>query len=235
MIYAVGDIHGCYFNLQDALDYLESVLNDDEDRVVFLGDYMDRGKDSKRVIETLIEWKSRHPRTVFLRGNHEDLILYAREDENSIGESAYYQSAEFQIWLWNGGFRTMASYGAEADDIIKTIPREHWEFIESTENEFRSGGYRFVHAGVSPEGIAWNDGPRREPSRWIRDDFINSKQDFSEIIVFGHTCQKTFKPLIMSNKIGLDTMPFRNGKLTVAKFDPASTGGDRLKFEYEQF
>lgn len=235
MIFAIGDIHGCDEKLARALEYLKGRARPDE-TVVFLGDYIDRGKDSRRVIEMLIEWKHGHPKTVFLRGNHEQLILDARREVEESGGSPL-DSDEFLLWWQNGGRETVRSYGGTLRNWAAAIPATHWAFIEPTEAEHLEGGYHFVHAGLLPEGTVWPWAyTGRDPRLWIREEFHDSDAEFGgRTVVFGHTPQLSGKPMIGRNKIGLDTAAVFGGKLTVAAFDPTEGGKDWLTFEMEQF
>src|SRR5690242_13136038 len=129
---AIGDIHGCHVALTTLL---EQVAPMPEDRLVFLGDYIDRGPASREVVETLLNLK-KESRAVFLRGNHEAMILDARED-----------SLKANVWQSYGGFEALISYHAEYDQKwAKVIPDSHWEFFQRTERYFEIESHIFVHA-----------------------------------------------------------------------------------------
>src|ERR1043166_1366013 len=134
---AIGDIHGCNTALVSLLDKVRPLL---EDRIVFLGDYIDRGPTSRQVIDTLLELrKSSSP--VFLRGNHEVMILDARES-----------FLKNDIWQSYGGLDTLFSYEANyRDDWVSLIPDSHWGFFEDTIRFFETDTHIFVHACLDPD------------------------------------------------------------------------------------
>ncbi|BDI34437.1 ser/threonine protein phosphatase [Capsulimonas corticalis] len=224
MIYAIGDIHGQAEMLATALNYLIQNLLAPEDTVVFMGDYVDRGPDSRGVFELLHQFRAHHgeERVVFLRGNHEDMLLTARFDPE-----------EESLWLFNGGWETLASYGIiHSPEWFSQLPEADRDLIAGTLLEYPAGRYHFVHAGIPP-----HDAPEmpREPRLWIRDEFIESEQDFGAIVVFGHTIIPTLQPLVMANKIGIDTGAFLpDGKLTMAAFDPEEEIDGVPEFTYYQ-
>lgn len=230
LIYAIGDIHGCDDKLRQALRCLARKVRR-EDTVVFLGDSIDRGPGSRQAVEQLLEWKGRHADTVFLRGNHEQMILDARGE---IGGDLL-SSEALQLWWINGGRETVRSYGGTVRSWGEAVPENHWEFFESTRMEHMQGAYHFVHAGLLPEGAAWAH-PDRDPRLWIREEFIRSGVDFGgRVVVFGHTPQLNGRPLVRRNKIGLDTAAVFGGVLTVAGFDPEAQEEDRLTLDTECF
>jgi serine/threonine protein phosphatase 1 len=134
---AIGDIHGCYTALTALLREVRPVRSD---QIVFLGDYIDRGPDSRRVIETLLKLQGRC-KTVFLRGNHELMMLDARES-----------FLKADIWQSCGGIETLVSYGAEQRmDWPAAIPDAHWSFIENTTRTFETAKHICVHGCLDPE------------------------------------------------------------------------------------
>ncbi len=195
-ILAVGDIHG-------RLDLLERLLAETwprrapQARLVFLGDYIDRGPSSKEVVERLTTLKAQRPETVLLRGNHEDMLLAALEGRLST------------TWLVNGGEATLRSYGLAPMDLDK-LPAAHLEFFRGLELMHRALGYVFVHAGLRP-GIAID---QQDPHDlvWIRDEFYMSDYDFGEKVVFGHTPFP--RPLVREHLIGVDTGAVYGNALT---------------------
>lgn len=207
-VYAVGDIHGCQDKLARLLQFLDTRHIGSDETVVFLGDYIDRGPGTRNVLEALLRWKEAHPRTIFLRGNHEQMLLDARDDWLRLGEDAPYISTAFDRWWFNGGSRTADSYGATSAECMEAIPEPHWAFIRRTQFEYWEGGYHFVHAGLVPDGFTWDE-PQYDPRLWIRRHFLTSRQDFGgKVVVFGHTPQledEGYRPFIRGNKIGLDT------------------------------
>lgn len=195
-ILAVGDIHG-------RLDLLERLLEKTwprrapDARLVFLGDYIDRGPDSRQVVERLIALKAERPETVLLRGNHEDMLLAALEGRMST------------TWLFNGGEATLRSYGLTPLEL-EQLPAAHLEFYRSLELMHRALGYVFVHAGLLP-GVAIEDQDPRD-MLWIRDEFYMSDYDFGEKVVFGHTPFP--RPMVREHLIGVDTGAVYGNALT---------------------
>lgn len=180
---AVGDIHGC-------LDHLERLMArvapTEADRVVFLGDYVDRGPDGKGVLDYLIDFGRKFPGTVFLKGNHEAMFLDSLAGRNQL------------LFLYNGGGATLESY-REVEGI--RIPKAHRDFLEGLNLYYATEDFIFVHAGLRP-GLSLE--AQREPDLiWIRDEFLDSDYDWGRTVVFGHT--PVPEPFFKDNKIGLDT------------------------------
>ncbi len=214
---AIGDIHGQSLQLNEMLLRLTSLYNAENIRFVFLGDYIDRGPDSKGVIEQLFELAKDHPDTVFLRGNHEQLFLDALEEMQKESTEDGYEPLETFHWIQNGGLDTLRSYGTEdLDNIVHSIPAHHLEFIRNTRLDFDAGHLYFVHAGVVPPGCTWNGANEGLDARlWIREPFLSFKGLINDkIVIFGHTPQATGRPLIHRNKIGIDTGAVYGGPLT---------------------
>jgi serine/threonine protein phosphatase 1 len=212
-IYAVGDIHG----RADLL--LETIARIDEDLErrpvghafeVYLGDYIDRGPDSKTVID-LLSVRLVKNRAVCLRGNHEALM-----------EDFLRGPAGLDPWLQLGGMHTLASYGvhpraAKAETEVDThrrfwraFPRAHELFLQCLRYSFCCGDFLFVHAGVRP-GIPIERQDLQD-LLWIRHEFLDSAQDHGMLIVHGHT--PVPHPDIRHNRINIDTGAWRTGTLT---------------------
>jgi serine/threonine protein phosphatase 1 len=133
----VGDIHGCRRSLATLL---QAVRPSKKDQIIFLGDYVDRGPDSPGVIDTLLSLQSRC-KTIFLRGNHEAMMLDARE--------SFLKS---DIWQSCGGLETVISYGAERRaDWESCVPAAHWSFLEQTVRTFEMPNQIFVHGCLDPD------------------------------------------------------------------------------------
>lgn len=200
-LYAVGDIHGCAALLDSLLSRIESDGAGDF-RLIFLGDYVDRGPDSKTVIDRLIRVKQDRPGTVFLKGNHEQAMLdfLAAPDLN-------------EEWLHWGGDRTLESYGLaniwtkHPDDLAREfaarLPQSHRNFLSSLELWRVFGDYAFVHAGFRP-GVAI-EAQSEQDCLWIRGDFHNADIDKrpDKVVVHGHHPVK--KPLDAGWRIDIDT------------------------------
>ena len=152
---AIGDIHGQFDMLNRLLNVVAPQV---DDQFVFLGDYIDRGKNSRGVIERLIQFRNDFPKTIFLRGNHEQLLLDAlvevsvmvapRLRDLSAKFSECTVESDVEIFLSNGGNSTLRSYGVRD---MADIPSDHIEFLESTRLWWRYENFLFVHAGITPE------------------------------------------------------------------------------------
>jgi len=199
--FAIGDIHGCLDKLKRLLNKIDIT---DHDELIFLGDYIDRGSDSKGVIDFLINLKGRFKKK-FLRGNHEDMFLRAIKDPPNWGD--------LELWLRNGGNKTILSYQKKSIGTEKTsdlFPQSHVDFIKKTKLYYQTNKYIFVHAGASPLIPMKNHDT--DCLLWARDEFILDESTWPKKVIFGHTPHK--KPLLMDNKIGIDTGAVFNGKLT---------------------
>lgn len=213
--YAIGDVHG-RLDLLDQL--LAAIVRDAERRppriaeLVFLGDLIDRGPNSRGVIERLRNFRHEWLKPHFLAGNHEEVLLRLLSGEPGILTS----------WLRYGGAQCLASYdfdpaklevsneqGALAI-IKKAIPAEHVRFIASFADTLRFGDYLFVHAGIRP-GIGLSLQSKSD-LHWIRSEFLEDKSDHGMIVVHGHTISNEVE--FEANRIGIDTGAYRTGKLT---------------------
>ena len=202
-LFAIGDIHGCADELVRLLDALPAGAGD---TIVFVGDYIDRGNDSHGVIEYLLSWRTRTPaRTVFLKGNHEDMAL------GFLGRGGQWGEA----WLRNGGVAALRSYGIDPHlprtEVASLMPPVHVEFMAALETSFRWDGYLVVHAGIRP-GIPW-ERQRTEDLLWIREEFLDQPHDLGATVIFGHTPHRRVvdgQPY----RIGIDTGCVYGGALT---------------------
>lgn len=192
MLWAIGDVHGC----RNALERLISDISPTEnDKLIFLGDYIDRGPDSKGVVDYLIEL-SKRVNCVFLRGNHEQMLL----DVVDNGDDTY-------LWLINGAQATWRSYG-NLQLLISN--EEHMEFYRNTKFYHIEDNYLFVHGGVRPKVPIDKQDVR--DLIWIREEFITKSHGLGYTVIFGHTPFEDV--LIMEDKIGIDTGCVYGGKLT---------------------
>ncbi len=202
-LFAIGDVHGCMAELGRLLDAIPATGGD---TVVFVGDYIDRGPDSRGVIDLLLEWRARTPaRSVFLRGNHEDMALGYLDRGGQWGEA----------WLRNGGVATLRSYGVDPQlpesEVAARIPSAHVDFMAALETRFAWGDYRVVHAGVRP-GIAW-DAQTTEDLLWIREEFLDHPHDLGATVIFGHTPHRRIVEGL-PYKLGIDTGCVYGGALS---------------------
>jgi serine/threonine protein phosphatase 1 len=176
------------------------------DRVVFVGDYLDRGPDSRGVIDLLLEFRRRTDvASTFLKGNHEDMCLAFLGRPGHWGES----------WLYNGGAAAIRSYGLDARSapaaVEAAMPSEHLEFLESLERAYCTDDWLVAHAGVQPD-LPW-DAQQEQDLFWIREDFILRPHALPQTVVFGHTPQRRVF-VDLPYKIGIDTGCVYGGMLT---------------------
>jgi calcineurin-like phosphoesterase family protein len=213
--YVVGDIHGRLDLLEDLLAKIHAELQHrpaEKTLLVFVGDLIDRGPASAHVVERLRTYKRPGIRTVFLLGNHEEVLLRILAGDTDL----------ITQWLWFGGSECLQSYGVEpgrfahlTDERALTtvrdvIPREHVKFLESFVDSCRFGDYLFVHAGIRP-GVELEQQSQND-LRWIREPFLLDQRDHGFVVVHGHTISE--EPELLSNRIGIDTGAYRTGVLT---------------------
>jgi serine/threonine protein phosphatase 1 len=199
-IFAIGDIHGCLDKLEELIRKIPA--DPQKDQLIFLGDYIDRGKYSREVVDFVISLKNKFQNIIYLMGNHEFMFLN------------FLDGAEEELYLANGGRYTLLDYGIvfadSPEERKKKVPARHLQFYQSLLPYYETEHYLFVHAGLMP-GL--------EPAKqkiddlvWLRGDFVYSSYDFGKIVVFGHT--RFGRPLIEKNKIGIDTGAVYGAKLT---------------------
>ena len=221
--YAIGDVHG-------RLDLLEQLLADIErDRrerparktlLVFLGDLIDRGPHSAQVLDRLRNFSADGVRTVFLLGNHEEVLLRILDGD----------AALITKWRWFGGSECLSSYGVEPAQLAKlideealqrvraAIPADHVKFLESFVDTCRFGDYLFVHAGIRP-GVSLEEQLQAD-LRWIREPFLLDESDHGCVVVHGHTISEEVEE--RPNRIGIDTGAYQTGVLSALAIE-----GDR--------
>jgi serine/threonine protein phosphatase 1 len=227
-IYAVGDVHG----RSDLLGVIIDRVRDDlarrphpQPHLVFLGDYVDRGPDSRGVLARLVALaaEERLPAT-FLLGNHDACLLAYLEDPDWTGRGLHW----FHTAM--GGAATLASYGVpDADEkspaawhgaFRKAFPAEHRGFLASCAFTRRIGTYLFVHAGIRP-GVSLDE-QEAEDLLWIREPFLSWKRDLGVKVVHGHT----IVPFVEHhpNRIAIDTGAVRTGRLSCLVLEDADAG-----------
>lgn len=215
-VYAVGDIHG----RADLLARLHALIRRDaaasaaeRNVLIHVGDYVDRGLQSRQVLEMLAGDAMPGFERVDLIGNHDAWMLRFLDDP-----------AIAPAWLANGGLETLLSYGVgrAADaapderharmsrDLAAALPAAHLDFLRNLQRTHREGDYVFVHAGIRP-GVALDD---QEPDDllWIREPFLDDDRDHGLVVVHGHTIAE--RPEVFDNRIGIDTGAFATGRLT---------------------
>jgi len=208
--FVIGDIHGCVDELRRLIDGLSLVPGD---RVVFLGDYIDRGPASEEVVSFLISLRKKLSSVdfIFLKGNHEDMLLSYLGLEGAHGD----------MFTVNGGKATLASYGLvegkfTARDALRAMPPEHLEFYQDLQSSYLIDSFLCVHAGIHPQKPLADQ--TSEDFFWIRNKFIYSSHKLPYTILFGHTPQQ--KVLYnLPYKVGLDTGLVYGNMLTCLELD----------------
>lgn len=216
-VVAVGDIHGMLKELRE-LDEKVARLQSENIRTtfVFLGDYVDRGPDSAGVIDYLLNLKKRLPandEVIFLRGNHEQLLIDFLENKND----------EVLLWLRSGGFEALQSYGvflnrkhtklqlnAARDELNRKIPTTHVQFFQETRLSHTIGDYFFCHATVDPD-IAFDKQVAKD-LLWSRNTKFLDDHFIGKLIVHGHTPVKL--PVLAKGHANVDTGAYATGQLT---------------------
>jgi serine/threonine protein phosphatase 1 len=195
--FIIGDVHGCLGMLMKLMEKI--AWRAETDRLIFLGDYIDRGKDSRGVIDFILSISERSPHVECLMGNHENILL------------DFLSGRDPATFFLNGGRATLNSYRIHnhaLGDLL--IPKEHVDFLKSLRTWIELDEYYVVHAGFKPEvSIAKQS---LDDLLWIRESFIFSDYNFGKKVIFGHT--PFAHPVTMPNKIGLDTGAVYGNKLT---------------------
>jgi serine/threonine protein phosphatase 1 len=210
----VGDIHGRDDLLRELAERVEGDMESrsfDHAVTVFLGDYIDRGPGSMRVVEQLAsaEWPTS---VIALAGNHEDFLLAFLDDAGIL-----------DFWRSQGGLETLHSYGVDVGPAMAgrnfeaiqaafraRFPKHHRDFLEALKVSTAIGDYFFCHAGVRP-GVAL-DRQNRDDVLTIREPFLSSEAEVGKVVVHGHT--PSLVPEVRANRIGIDTAAYTTGRLT---------------------
>jgi serine/threonine protein phosphatase 1 len=195
-VFIIGDIHGCLAILKRLMGSIPWHPN--RDRLIFIGDYIDRGEDPKGVVDYILALKSYSPFVQCLVGNQEVMFL------------DYLNGKDQELYFLNGGWHTAKSNKIQDSSQKRTIPQEHMAFFRSLERFIELDGFYIVHAGFRP-GVALEK-QSLEDLVWIRDPFLSSEYGFGKRVIFGHT--PFDEPLVMENKIGIDTSAVQGNKLT---------------------
>ncbi len=214
-IYCIGDIHGRV----DLLQQLHSAIEKDVANytggktIIYLGDFIDRGENSKAVIDVLLNQPLVGFDAIYLRGNHEQTML-----------DFLHQAEIGQAWLTHGGMAALVSYGVKVaklpariedyialqSELATRLPKDHLAFLKNTRLSYKAGSYYFVHAGIRP-GVAL-DQQISDDQLWVRDEFLSYHKNHERIIVYGHSIND--EPEIHAHRIGIDTGAYISGKLT---------------------
>lgn len=215
-IYAIGDIHGRYDLLRDLMRRIEAhsrgLPNPEVLHIVLLGDVVDRGPDSAKILKYLHEWTKHATGQVMLLGNHEEMMLRAHAGDARV----------IRAWLKVGGRETLESFGltVKAEEEIVTpplvasvreaLPDELMKFVGSWPLTARSGDYYFCHAGVKPNVSL--EKQTKKDLIWIRDEFLGSPVDHGAVVVHGHSITPSID--LKPNRVGIDTGAYFTGVLT---------------------
>ncbi|MEM7727803.1 MAG: metallophosphoesterase [Pseudomonadota bacterium] len=226
--YVIGDVHGCLDPLDRLLARIETRVRDVhpelETTLVFVGDLIDRGGESARVVDRLRVYDVAGIRPIFLIGNHEEIFLDVLKGD---------VDALIRWFQW-GGRDTARSYGVDnlgemlmAPDrvlhrLIEKVPREHVDFVKSFKPMHVMGDYVFVHAGLRPKVAL--DAQSERDMRWIRDEFLRYGGAFPLKVVHGHSIVE--EPENRSNRVSVDTGVYKPGGALTAAF----LAGDQVEF-----
>ncbi|NNJ64985.1 MAG: serine/threonine protein phosphatase [Xanthomonadales bacterium] len=213
-VYSIGDIHGRL----DLLEELHEMIREDAadydgaKAIIYLGDFIDRGAQSKQVVDRLIEQPLDGFEAIHILGNHEQAMLDFLEHPEAAA-----------AWLNFGGQVTLLSYGAGLgrvqmarqvhllrDELDAKLPQSHREFLASCRLMHVEGSYCFAHAGIRP-GVSL-DQQKAEDLMWIREEFCRSREDHGCIVVHGHSITEEVE--WQPNRIGIDTGAYYSGLLT---------------------
>lgn len=218
--YVVGDIHGRLDLVDRLLDKIHADLaqrRSAKTSLIFVGDLVDRGPQSSQVIERLRTYRRPGVKTVFLLGNHEEVLLRILAGDTSLIDK----------WQRFGGRECLESYGVDPAKlralepaealcaIRRAIPSGHVEFLRSFHDTCRFGDYLLVHAGIRP-GVELHQ-QRQNDLRWIRQPFLFDDTDHGFVVIHGHTISAEVEE--RANRIGIDTGAYRTGKLTALVID----------------
>lgn len=214
-VYAIGDIHGCdtlLGELIDAIDADDVARGPADTTVIVLGDLVDRGPDSAKVVERLRVLKQERPMLRLILGNHEEIFLGALAGDIKA----------LRMFTRIGGRETLLSYGVGVEQYDRCdydelqhaldaqIPTAHRDFLATFEDMITIGDYTFVHAGVRPS-VALEDQDARD-LRWIREPFLGFPRGLAKIVVHGHTISDAVEQ--RPHRIGIDTGAYATGRLT---------------------
>jgi len=223
-IYAVGDVHGRFDLLQQLTGLIERDLKQhsiERSLEIYLGDYVDRGPESRAVLDYLSSAPSICDQRLCLKGNHDDIF-----------QSFLHDSTVLMDWRGLGGLETLFSYGISPPmtrdpdlavkcqkQLLDIIPEGHVAFLRGLPLRAEFGSYLFVHAGLRPDRS--KDSQNDDDLLWIREPFLSSRRDFGCIVVHGHTPRDNYE--IRPNRINVDTGAYLSGRLTCAVLEGNAT------------
>lgn len=220
LTYAIGDIHGRRDLLEALLAAIRDHMNGSPDaRIVFLGDIIDRGPESRQCLDLVIGTLAAYPGSRLILGNHEEFLLSFID---ALTPDA--RQAVADRWLPNGGSATLRSYGLEDTGQLADVARQlasefpgHITALRLADWRVETASHFFVHGGIDPHLALAEQDP--ETTRWIRDKFLRFKAPLPKIVVHGHTMTESSLPELHANRIALDTGAVRSGHLTCGIFD----------------
>jgi serine/threonine protein phosphatase 1 len=223
--YAIGDVHGRLDLLDDLLRAIEA---DHQSRprkeaiVVMMGDLIDRGPDSRGVVQRLKDRPPSFAKLYCILGNHEEALVRGLSGEGRL----------LPGWLEHGGYDCAKSYGVRIGDLFgrdegyvedalrDAVPEAHVRFLAGFVDSLRFGDYLLVHAGIRP-GVPLSL-QRGQDLRWIREEFLTSSADHGFVVVHGHTIAPD--PEVRPNRIGVDTGAYKTGVLTALRIEDDELG-----------
>ena len=234
-IFSIGDIHGCS---KELISLQKKILNakgfkKDNDLLIYIGDYIDRGPHSKTVIDQVIKLQKENIKSIFLMGNHEEVMI----------DFLFNKINNLSYWLQLGADQTFKSYDIEITDFIKDgledekieklrnyflnqLTEEHIFFLKNLKLSYTVGKYLFVHAGINPEKSILEQNKR--DLLWSRsDEFFDKNFKSEKIIIHGHTPQKEI--INFPYRISIDTGCFFSGKLSCVHLNDSN---EQRKFIY---
>ena len=214
--YIVGDIHGTLHKLVNLYEKIKDLI-EENDTLIFLGDYIDRGPHSYEVIEFLID-VSRHNNTVFLRGNHEEMLMNFVAGRDAAN-----------VYLLNGGRETIRSYKKHLRQFM--IPENHYQFYKNLQPYYEGEDFIAIHAGLNPKYNSIGNQSVHD-TLWIREDFFTSSKRWDKTVIFGHTLTiymtKNMRQVYCDDRkniIGIDTGAVYGGLLSCIRMP------DRIIFQ----
>lgn len=211
---AIGDIHGCDRAL-DAL--LRAISLQDSDRIITLGDYVDRGPGSPAVIERLIQLRG-ECELISIRGNHEIMMLSALQDPTQL-----------RFWLESGGRQTLEAYGGD----IEAIPAEHIDFLQSCRTHFEGDNFFCIHANYSPR-LPLDQQPDYTMYWEHLDAFFPPPHISGKTAIVGHTPQRHGQVLETEHLICIDTYCYGGGFLTAVDLSTGDLWQSNIDGEIQQ-
>jgi serine/threonine protein phosphatase 1 len=193
---AIGDVHGCCHALDTVLD---EIVPSADDRIVFVGDLVDQGKESKEVLQRILKLRD-ECQVVLIRGNHEEMMFAALESE-----------AALRYWERCGGVATLNSYRFGGN--LSDIPAEHWALLETCRPYYETDEFIFTHANYLAD-VSMEEQPEYT-LRWALFDAEKERPHFSgKTVIVGHTEHKNAEILDLGFAMCIDTACWKYGWLT---------------------